>query len=80
MSYLSLSLSLSHECMLKDTTHQHRGKLGCNVKALGLGIPKIRGGGQGDNLVGLHILRMRSTVGFIHCKARGKGYYKLEHM
>ncbi len=44
-----------------------------------VGIPKIRGAGQGDNLVGLHILGMLSTEGFIHCKAQGKGYYKLEY-
>jgi hypothetical protein len=66
--------------MLKDTTHQYGGKFGCKVKASWLGIPKTRGGGQGDNLVGWHILGMPSTVGFIHCKAQGKGYYKLEHM
>jgi hypothetical protein len=57
-----------------------KANLGVRLKALQLRIPKIRDGGQCDNLVGFHILGMPSTVGFIHCKARGKGYYKLEHM
>jgi len=58
--------------MLKDTTHQHQGKSGCNVKASPRGIPRIRGVGQGDNPVQWHNLGMPSTVGFIHCKARGE--------